>query len=611
MKRSLPLRAWFFIGFAFVSWIPIAVFAGWIYFEASDRMEEDARVQHQTLSGHLTLALERYARNAESAAEFIVANRTGLVGDAWQILNFVPLFDDHGIRTVTILDRDENHALTVFCPVECEQGGRLDDGFYQSLVPYLAAATAQSPSWIWSGVLEGAGASPMLYLVKDIGPDGFAVAELTTRYIVELQSQIAFGEKGHAAIVDGNGRVIAHPLEAWMLERKDISRLSVVQAMMRGETGVMTFYSPAMRAGMVAGFSTVAAPGWGVMVPQPRSEIAAPAKSLLSAIMVLALAVGIFTTVAAWFIASLITRGVRPIEEIAARIADGDFHGPMERSRLLLPTELERVANSIDTMAEQIGEAVRARIDSQSRAYRIEQMDRAKSVVLANVSHEFRTPLNAIIGFSSTMADEMFGPLGAKRYQEYSALIRESGQHLLSLVDDILQVAADDVKDRDLKTELIDLEAVVRDVSGMVSMAYGSRCQHMITVEGETPLVKGERRQIKQLLINLLDNAEKYSPEGSKVQIRISSDRDLGTVLKVIDSGFGMTEQEIAECLQPFGRGLDPHVRHQKGTGLGLAVVLSIVERHGARMNIESKKGDGTEVTVIFEPLMQEDEEAA
>jgi signal transduction histidine kinase len=607
MLRSLSLRTWLFVGFAVVSWFPIAIFAGWAYETASDRIEDEVRDRLRALSGPISLSLERFAADAVSTAQFFVANRHGFGETSSLDMDISPLLDHHGVLSVVLLQRDAEHARRVFCPDDCIPVDQVGTDWWEALKPYLSEAAARSPDWVWTGVLEAAGGVPTLFLLKDLGAEGVAVASVTASYIQELQSPIRFGQKGHAAVVDRVGRVLAHPLETWVRERKDLSEISVVQAMLRGESGIGKFYSPAMETEMVAGFASVSGPGWGVMVPQPLPEIVAPLNRLLKAIVGLALAVGIFITVAAWFIAGLISRGVRPIEETAARIADGDFDEPVATRSVILPAELDRVASAIDTMAEQVGEAVRARIESQARAHRIEQMDRAKSVLLANVSHEFRTPLNAIIGFSGAMKDELFGPHGSQRYREYSALINESGEHLLALVEDIMQVASEDAQSRDRLTELVDLGTIAADVSEMISMAYGNRCRHVLSVADDAPPVKGDRRQIKQLMINLLDNAEKYSPEDSSVEIRISRDLEHGAVLKVIDHGYGMTEEEIAESLQPFGRGTDPHVRQKKGAGLGLAVVLSIVERHGARMHIDSSKGEGTDVTVIFAPALQEE----
>ncbi|MBO6560649.1 MAG: HAMP domain-containing protein, partial [Nisaea sp.] len=394
MLRSLSLRTWLFVGFAVVSWFPIAIFAGWAYVTASDRIEDEVRDRLRALSQPLALALERFAADAVSAAEFIVSNRNGLTEAPALKLDISPLLDDHRIRSVALLEPDAENVRSVFCAADCVAVGQIDPGLRAALKPYLSETAARSPDWVWTGVLEAAGGVPTLFLLKDLGAEGVAVASVTASYIQELQSPIRFGQKGHAAVVDREGRVLAHPLDDWVRERKDLSEISVVQAMSRGESGIGKFYSPAMDTEMVAGFASVSGPGWGVMVPQPRSEIVAPLNELLKAIVGLALAVGIFITVAAWFIAGLISRGVRPIEETAARIADGDFDEPVATRSVILPVELDRVASAIDTMAEQVGEAVRARIESQARAHRIEQMDRAKSVLLANVSHEFRTPLN-------------------------------------------------------------------------------------------------------------------------------------------------------------------------------------------------------------------------
>lgn len=556
------------------------------------------------LSRHLTLALHRYAQDVLSAAEFIVVNRDDMTANGSSEVDFAPLFDDHGILSVSLTDAAVSNVEALICPENCAAGGAVDAEFYLDLQPYLAEASRNAPEWSWTGVLSGPDGAPAMYVVRSLEDGRYAVASVSTAFIRNTQRQIQFGEKGHAAIVDRFGRVLAHPRPAWEAERKDISKISIVQAMMRGETGVMTFYSPAMEADMIAGFSAVEGPGWGVMVPQPRREIVAPAQSLLTAIIGLALAVGIAMTAAAWYIAGRITRGVRPIEQVAVRIAAGEFTQRVARDGTALPTELDRLATAIDTMAGRIDEAVTEKIASQAKAQRIEEMNRAKSALLANVSHEFRTPLNAIIGFSTAMKEELFGPLGEERYREYSGLIKDSGSHLLSLVDDVLQVAAKDVGvEEPAAMETIHLPTVAEEVSAMIAMAYGNRCRQVLSVSGGDLTVRGDRLQLKQLLINLVDNAEKYSAAGSTVAIGVAQDTEGGTLLTVADNGIGMSEDEVAGCLQPFGRGVDPHVRQQKGAGLGLSLVQSIVKRHGALLQIESEKGKGTTITVRFPAL--------
>jgi len=231
-----------------------------------------------------------------------------------------------------------------------------------------------------------------------------------------------------------------------------------------------------------------------------------------------------------------------------------------------------------------------------------EMANRAKSELMANVSHELRTPLNAIIGFSSMMKDEMFGPLDGK-YKEYAGDINEPGEHLLRLINDILDVAVIEAGKMELREETMNVAEVI-DAS--LQMVHVRSDQGNIRldkfVDDGLPALYADKRRVKQILLNLLSNAIKFTPLNGEVSITASLTPSGGHMIAIKDSGIGMNKTGVTKALSKFAQldsGLD---RKQDGTGLGLPLTLGLVESHGGQLHINSEEGKGTTVTVQFPP---------
>ncbi len=230
-----------------------------------------------------------------------------------------------------------------------------------------------------------------------------------------------------------------------------------------------------------------------------------------------------------------------------------------------------------------------------------EVANRAKTDFLANMSHELRTPLNAIIGFAEVMEGEVFGALGAEQYLEYARNIRDSGRHLLEIINDILDVARVEAGRVTLNEEDVALDGVVKGALRLVqerAHVAGIR----LTAEGlETaPHVRGDARRLKQVLLNLLSNALKFTDPGGAVTVRISHSREKAVSLSVTDTGIGMTEQQAAEALIPFQQADSRLQRRFEGTGLGLPLSRAFAELHHGTLDITSHPGVGTRVTVTL-----------
>jgi PAS domain S-box-containing protein len=231
---------------------------------------------------------------------------------------------------------------------------------------------------------------------------------------------------------------------------------------------------------------------------------------------------------------------------------------------------------------------------------RAETANRAKSLFLANMSHELRTPLNAVIGFSDIMRDEIFGPLGHERYTEYATLIYDSGQLLLDLITDILDMAKIEAGKLQLNFERVDLaEAIEDSVRLLRERARKSNIQLSFDPAGAPPSIIADRRAVKQILLNLLSNAVKFTPAGGQVDIAADFAGDRVS-LTVRDTGIGIPAEHLPRLGQPFEQVCDDPMLAKGGTGLGLALVHALAAKHGGTVHIESREGAGTSVTVEF-----------
>ncbi|WP_281685863.1 PAS domain-containing sensor histidine kinase [Thalassobaculum salexigens] len=233
---------------------------------------------------------------------------------------------------------------------------------------------------------------------------------------------------------------------------------------------------------------------------------------------------------------------------------------------------------------------------------RAESANRSKSQFLANMSHELRTPLNAIIGFSEILKNETFGPVGHERYRGYADDIHASGHHLLSLINDVLDMAKIEAGKFEpvLTTNAVDdlIHEVRRMIKGRVAEAG------LILVIDMPPIgiyCDFDRRAIKQVLINLLANAIRFTDAGGEITIRVRSD-DGGFTMQVQDTGSGIPPEHVDRLLQPFEQMSDMTRRGQEGTGLGLSLSKALVEAHGGTLSIDSEVGRGTAVTLWLPP---------
>lgn len=229
-----------------------------------------------------------------------------------------------------------------------------------------------------------------------------------------------------------------------------------------------------------------------------------------------------------------------------------------------------------------------------------ERADEAKSSFLATMSHELRTPLNAVIGFSEVISSQAFGPVGHDKYREYAEDIHGAGGHLLDLINDILDLAKVESGTEELHEEDVDIGKLLHAVNVLVmSRAAQQRIRLKSDIQEDLPLFRADLRKLKQILVNLMTNAIKFSDAGGEVMLKVWCSPD-GFLFQVIDNGIGIAAEDIPKALSQFGQVDSDNTNNQEGTGLGLPLTKALVELHGGSFDLQSRLDAGTTITMRF-----------
>jgi signal transduction histidine kinase len=300
--------------------------------------------------------------------------------------------------------------------------------------------------------------------------------------------------------------------------------------------------------------------------------------------------------------------------DFGAAEAEADVTGRLDLFYRDVPTTKERVTAagrvlqirrcampngailSVYSDVTEIRASERKLIEARSQA---ETANRAKGDFLANMSHELRTPLNAIIGFSEVISNELFGPIANEKYLEYIKDINTSSLHLLSIINDVLDMSKIEAGKVELAKDVVQVNSIVGKVTRMVGERARSRGIDLTALLPEEDMeIWADERSMKQILLNLLANAINFSKPGGKVCVRVIPEKPEGAVIEIEDHGIGMNEEEQERALQPFGQAKPAMTRTSGGTGLGLPITKGLVEAHGGTLTIQSRSGFGTTVRI-------------
>jgi signal transduction histidine kinase len=584
----MRLRLLIFLAFSGIAVLPVIALATWIFNDALDREIESVRDKHLVIAKNVGKALDRYAIDLVHGFELVAAlpdaeQKSPAISKFMKTLNFLH---------VCVADLKTGVIDAEIAPKDLPCPPRVPPARFATFLSLL-----EDDHVVISPVMLNPNGDPVLYLLRAYGGK-LVVAAVSTKYIVKQGKAVSFGEKGHAAIVDQTGQVIAHPLPAWQQSIKNIAKLAPVQRMMARETGTIVFYSPALKADMVSGYTFVPSTGWGVMVPQPVAEIRSTATLIQNSAISISLFGILCAALLSWFLSGFLIRPLSSVVNSTKRMAAGDFDARVQMTENFTTKEIRELGLAFNAMADVVDKTNRNLSEAVIQA---DAANRAKSEFLAIMSHDLRTPLNAIIGFSQAMRRQIFGPLGSPRYDEYLGDIEVSGNVLLSLINDILDLSKIEAGRYELFESDVNLTDFLQNSVDLASVQAAKKGLWLdLTIQDGLPNLFCDERTLMQIVNNLLSNAMKFSHANSHVLIKAHSGTDGTVEIQFADQGIGMTARDIDEVLEPFSQADSRKAREYEGTGLGLPICQKFMELHGGTLVIESELKKGTTITIRF-----------
>lgn len=534
-------------------------------------------------------------------ARQLAATADLLVRERMAVLQQYAAIEDFDVEDGGFLQTMIGLGFRHLCLVDPASGAirhRVDLAGSPTMTPALArrvAAEAGATPRLLPATRDASG-RPTLIIVS-LRPDGLAaIAALSPTFVADLGRSVAFGERGHAAIVDQLGQALAHPLAEWRRELRNLKSIKPVQAMLTGRDGVVEFRSPAADADMIAGFAVANISGWGAMVVQPVSELHDSAGDFLVTLLtIVAPLTLLFAVVGGWLTARIVARPIERVAAAASRFGAGDQSARAPAPARWPVSETVELGERFNAMAAAVHaheDSLRASLDQALVA------DRAKTVFLANMSHELRTPLNAVIGFAEVIATQMLGPLRNGKYVEYAEDIARSGRHLLSLINDVLDISRVEADRIEIDIEDVDVAELMRLASRQIApQAEAHGLKFTVETPAAATIIQADERRILQILLNLLSNAVRFTPSGGEVRV---SAETVGDCMRFViaDTGIGMSVADAQRAVEPFAQpnaALDPS---ERGVGLGLPLAHNLALLHGGDLVIDSAPGAGCRVTV-------------
>jgi signal transduction histidine kinase len=444
------------------------------------------------------------------------------------------------------------------------------------------------------------GSEPYVTLaVRDKDKESVTLVELNLKFVSEIVGQIRVGKEGGVYVVDGADQVVAHPDATITLRHTDLSLYPPLRELRIAakDTVARMIEAPGLEGGMVLiSAAPILSAQWLVVTEQPKAEVLAPVYESLARSAVLLICGLLAAILLSYFLARRLSRPILEVRKGAERVASGEFSARID---VKTGDEVEALANEFNRMAEQLQDYTTGlERKVAEKTFELETANRHKSEFLANMSHELRTPLNAVIGFSDALKEKMFGELNAKQL-EYVQDIHASGQHLLSLINDILDLSKIEAGRMELDPQAFDVAAALDNCRTLIrERARGRGLRLSFGVPDNLGQWVGDARKFKQIVLNLLSNAVKFTPPGGEVSLAARNEPD-ALVVAVTDTGPGIAPADQAIIFEEF-RQLKVLGDPKEGTGLGLALTRRLVELHGGTIRVESAKGRGATFTVRF-----------
>ena len=568
---------------------PLVALWFWLGQAATDNEFAAVHSRHLLLARNTGAALKRYHDDLKGVFKVLAGNLANNIA----VNGSMKLMRRLEIRQICIADPETGVVVHQISHDGSSCQNRISDTRLAQL-----EELAGDPVSPVSAVFSGRNGKPEFFIALKM--DGFlAFGVVSTEYIVKLGRMVSFGNKGHAVIVDRKGNILAHPLQDLVMTRKNIARLQPVARMLKGETAVEQYFSPAMKMDMAAGLAAVKGTGWGVMVPQPVSELHEQARKARNSIfLVIILCIGA-TASLAMIAARMLSKPLHLLLRSTQELAGGktDVHVDVS-DNWHVPAEFKDLQERFNIMARAIS---RYQQEQAHKRHTAEAEKRHKMEYLANLGHELKTPLNSIAGFASVLKEAEPGALDAREQKEFLDHIEKSATHMLEFINDLVDLNRLELRVHKLQREDVHVLDAIRFCQASHRRQTEARG---IEIKVFCPVrdlkLHTDERSFNQILINLVSNAIKYSDDNSRIDIGVRVSPGGEVIITIKDEGIGIHADQIEDVLLPFKRANDARIANVKGTGLGLSIVHKLTCLLEWQFSLESEYGFGTTARLII-----------
>lgn len=573
-------------GFVLTCGVPMVAFWFWSYNAVLKSEVKEVEERHLLIARNLGTALDRYFDDLVSSFD-VFAPKIAVGED---VSFATPLFAKLRIRQICVYDVETaglSHSV------------QFNDSTCSSTVHDIRLTDIPEAMTAVSHALKASDGANVIHMTRRV-ESRLVVAAISTSYFRELGDRISFGRNGHAAIVDHVGHVLAHPLPEWEGEAKDISMVSAVRRMLNGESGVEVFFSPAMKDNMIAGFTGATTAGWGVMVPQPMSELEETADRIASAALFV-LVLGLTgSMLIAYFLSGWVARNVNAVADAARRMTAGDTSARVEDGIISQPVlEFSELGASYNEMAEQVETAQNKEVALRLMA---EEAAAAKSQFLAVMSHEIRTPMNGLLGMAALLRSTEL----TNKQAQYADRLIDSGQSLMHILNDVLDFSQVEAGHIEIVNAQFDICQTVESTVGLMeidSKKNGTRID--VSYAGlANRLVTSDQNRVRQVLLNLVGNAVKFTKNGV-ITVSVSTSKTLiggreAIRIVVKDTGVGVSKEAQTRIFDPFYQVDSSLRRTHGGTGLGLAISKKLVLAMEGEIGLNTAAEKGAEFWFVI-----------
>jgi len=580
---QIGLRWRLLVAFITLSSLSVGILAYWVYQSALEREFEAVQEKHLIVAQNLSAGLSRYVGDVRQTFSHLAAiqdfeqSRSEIQETlAGFDLRYLAIFNSTGKIT------QQTRAI-----------GELDAPLpgHLKVQELKKLALENSGSVAISGIQSFDG-SPHFFVVSTLSNGRLAIAPLKPDYVIATQKSIAFGERGHSMVVDQYGRVVAHPNAKWQASSKDASKLSIVKLMMQGKTGVAKFYSPPMKADMIAGHTSVPETGWGVMVPQPQQELFDNVANITRQGFLVAIASIVTSILLGWILSRHLTQSIKSVTMAAEHQLAGEHDVRVQALGVYAPPEIQKLAFTFNSMVDELAEKNAHLVSALETS---EAGNRAKQSFLTMMTHEIRTPLNGIIGVLDLMRDSKLDELQS----EYIKAANLSALGLMKVLSDFLEIAkteSENIAPSNLPFDPSSLVLETRDMFEHEAASKNIVLETSLSDDMPGNLV-GDTALIRPVIFNLVGNAIKFTEQGNvAVELTwLAIDGDAGILgITVKDTGIGIAAEHQNEVFDEFFQCESSYNRRYEGTGLGLSICQRLVGLMDGAIELRSEPGKGS-----------------